>query len=43
VDPATIDISQWEGREEQGILVVRKAGEMLYRLCESAAAVLVDS
>ena len=42
VDPATIDISQWEGREEQGILVVRKAGEMLYRLCESAAAVMVD-
>ncbi len=43
MDPAMIDISQWEGREDQGILVVRKAGEMLYRLCESAAAAPADS
>ena len=32
LDPASIDISQWQGREEEGILVVPKAGEMLYRL-----------
>jgi nickel-dependent lactate racemase len=43
MDPAMIDISQWEAREDQGILVVRKAGEMLYRLCESATAAPADS
>ena len=32
LDPATIDLAQWQGREDQGILVVPKAGEMLYRV-----------
>lgn len=32
LDPATIDPAKWEGREDEGILVVHKAGEMLYRL-----------
>ncbi len=31
-DPATIDVAAWTGREQEGILVVRRAGEMLYRL-----------
>jgi len=31
-DPAGIDISEWEGKEDQGRLYVPKAGEMLYRL-----------
>jgi nickel-dependent lactate racemase len=31
-DPATIDIAAWQGREHEGILVVPRAGEMLYRL-----------
>jgi nickel-dependent lactate racemase len=31
-DPATIDIAAWSGREHEGILVVPRAGEMLYRL-----------
>jgi nickel-dependent lactate racemase len=31
-DPATIDIRDFENREDQGILYVPKAGEMLYRL-----------
>jgi nickel-dependent lactate racemase len=31
-DPATIDIAAWAGREREGILVVPRAGEMLYRL-----------
>jgi nickel-dependent lactate racemase len=31
-DPATIDLAEWEGREAEGILVVPRAGEMLYRL-----------
>ncbi len=32
LDPATIDVAKWERREEEGILVVPKAGEMLYRV-----------
>ena len=31
-DPATIDPADWAGREDEGILLVPKAGEMLYRL-----------
>jgi nickel-dependent lactate racemase len=31
LDPATIDPSQWDEREDEGILVVRNAGETLYR------------
>lgn len=30
-NPADIDLSQWQGKEEDGILLVPKAGEMLYR------------
>jgi nickel-dependent lactate racemase len=32
IDPITIDPSEWEGRESEGVLVVKRAGEMLYRL-----------
>jgi len=32
VDPNDIDPSQWENREDEGILFVPKAGEMLYRV-----------
>lgn len=31
-DPGTIDPAEWEGREAEGVLVVREAGEKLYRL-----------
>jgi nickel-dependent lactate racemase len=31
-DPAKIDVRSWEGREEEGILVAYRAGEVLYRL-----------
>lgn len=34
MDPATIDIAEWQGREEEGILYVPKAGEILYRLAQ---------
>ncbi len=34
LDPASFDPDQWTGREDQGILVVQRAGEMLYRLKE---------
>ncbi|MGD8625524.1 MAG: lactate racemase domain-containing protein [Anaerolineae bacterium] len=32
LDPTSVDINAWLGREDEGILVVPKAGEMLYRL-----------
>lgn len=32
LDPSTIDVGEWENRENEGILVVHKAGETLYRL-----------
>jgi len=31
-DPAAVDPEAWAGREEEGILLVRRAGEMLYRI-----------
>jgi hypothetical protein len=31
-DPASIQIEEWQHREEKGILYVPKAGEILYRL-----------
>jgi hypothetical protein len=31
-DPATIDVEAFANREHEGVLLVRKAGEMLYRL-----------
>ncbi len=31
-DPASIKFDEWQGREDEGILFVPKAGEMLYRL-----------
>jgi nickel-dependent lactate racemase len=32
LDPDTVDLAEWQGREDEGILVVPKAGEMLYRI-----------
>ena len=32
LDPATVNVSEWKDKEEQGILYVPKAGEILYRL-----------
>lgn len=32
LDPDEIDLQEWENREDEGILVVPRAGEMLYRL-----------
>lgn len=33
-DPNTIDVESYANREDEGVLLVRKAGEMLYRLEE---------
>lgn len=35
-DPATINPEEWAGREDEGILLVPHAGEMLYRLKSQA-------
>jgi nickel-dependent lactate racemase len=32
LDPATVNVAEWEGRTEEGILVVPRAGEMLFRV-----------
>lgn len=32
LDPSSIDVKDWEGREAEGILVVPRAGEMLYKI-----------
>lgn len=32
LDPATVDVDEWQGREAEGILYVPRAGEMLYRV-----------
>jgi nickel-dependent lactate racemase len=37
LDPATIDFAAWTGREAEGILLVPRAGETLYRLTKAAA------
>jgi nickel-dependent lactate racemase len=32
LDPATVDPEEWADREDEGVLLVRRAGEILYRL-----------
>ena len=39
-DPATIDPSAWAGREAEGLLVVPRAGEYLYRLKDKTHSTL---
>ena len=38
LDPAGIRLDEWRGREAEGVLVVPRAGEMLYRLSPAATA-----
>ncbi len=35
LDPASINFDEWKGREDEGVLLVPRAGEMLYRVKES--------
>ncbi len=35
LDPSSVNLQEWRGREAQGILVVPRAGEMLYRVRET--------
>ncbi len=32
LDPASVDVNDWQKREDEGILVVQRAGETLYRV-----------
>jgi lactate racemase len=32
IDPRTVKLEEWQGRENEGIMVVPRAGEMLYRV-----------
>jgi lactate racemase len=36
LDPATVDPADWQGREEEGVMFVAKAGERLYRASGAA-------
>jgi hypothetical protein len=35
-DPRTVNPDEWRDREDEGILLVPKAGEMLYRLADGS-------
>jgi nickel-dependent lactate racemase len=39
LDPQSIKVDEWRGREEEGLLLVPKAGEMLYRIKPMTVAV----
>ena len=32
LDPASINIEEWRGRENEGVVVIPRAGETLFRL-----------
>jgi len=36
LDPASVKVDEWAGREAEGVLLVPRAGEMLYRLSKAA-------
>ena len=37
LDPASVNMEEWKDREDEGLLLVPRAGEMLYRVQESAS------
>jgi ribosomal protein L24E len=37
LDPASVNIAEWESREGEGILYVPRAGEILYRVGKKAS------
>jgi nickel-dependent lactate racemase len=38
IDPATIKVEEWRGREHGGVVVIPRAGEILYRLKKTTKA-----
>ncbi|MFW6107839.1 MAG: lactate racemase domain-containing protein [bacterium] len=41
-DPESIDVDEWTGREDEGVLVVPEAGETLYRLADGSVPRIED-
>ena len=39
LDPATVDPETWADREDEGVMLIRRAGEMLYRLKEDTRGI----
>lgn len=39
IDPATINIEEWRNREHEGVLLVPRAGETLYRIKQKDSAI----
>jgi len=38
LDPASVRLEEWRNREHEGVLLVPRAGEMLYRLAPASGA-----
>ena len=38
IDPASINIDEWRNREHEGVLIVPRAGEILYRIRQTGGA-----
>jgi hypothetical protein len=38
VDPDSVNIAEWQGREEEGIKLIPRAGEILQRVRNSASS-----
>jgi nickel-dependent lactate racemase len=43
LDPAALQRQEWEDRKDEGILVVPRAGEMLYRIREETAGPVTNA
>jgi hypothetical protein len=43
MDPASIDVNAWRGRESEGVVVIDRAGEQLYRLRPSTTVETVSA
>jgi lactate racemase len=39
MDPATVNVDEWQGREQEGWVVILRAGEILFRLKKTSTAV----
>lgn len=43
MDPAAVNIAEWGGREDEGVLVVHDAGEVLYRLSDGTVPRIAEA
>jgi hypothetical protein len=42
LDPASVDVESWRGREREGVLLVPRAGEMVYRVRDAGATLALE-